>query len=68
VTVSFLRTLLLGIKLVPTYVSHFYYRDNDEIMKWMGEVRGKAIMSTETQRGLCGSVGEAKCKVGQYKD
>jgi hypothetical protein len=55
------------MKLVLTYVTHFYYRDNDEIIKWMGEVRGKAIMSTEILGGLSGSVGEAKCKVGQYK-
>jgi hypothetical protein len=69
VTVTFLRrTLQLGIKLVLTCVTRFCYRDSDKIMKWMREVGGKAVMSTESVGGLSGNVGEAKCKVGHYKD
>jgi hypothetical protein len=59
VTVSFLRrTVLHEVKLVLTYVTHFYYRDNDEKMKWLGEVRGKSIMSTESAW---------KCRIGQIQ-
>jgi hypothetical protein len=68
VTVSLLRrALLLEVKLVLTYVTRCYCRDNYKIMKWMPDVRGKAIMSAERLGGLSGYAGEAKYKRKKVK-